>query len=84
MTTDLAKQLARAEAAASAPGGSVTCAGSRHALIFAREQTSGMAASFACGLSREDRLHLAESIAATVAALWEARREIQQLKEGKG
>lgn len=66
--------LKRMNAARSA---AVTCSASRHAATIADH----LIRRGTCGLLADDPANCGESIAATVAALWEARAEIERLRD---
>jgi hypothetical protein len=74
MLRALATPQARMDAARDFPA--VTCAASRHAQHIAEALLSGRSYP----MLTEDPQHCGESIAATVAALWEARARIAELE----
>lgn len=75
MTTDTAATLALMDAARIGPH--ITCPVSRHAAMVAEAMMRGEPYV----MMDEDRVHCGASIGDTVASLWEARAEIERLRE---
>ena len=75
MTTDTAATLARMDAARIGPH--ITCPVSRHAAMMAEAMMRGEPYV----MMDEDRAHCGASIGDTVASLWEARAEVERLRE---